>query len=243
MPVKAIYTFDKDDARRIYAWARYVFWAEVECQQYDAYERPEDESPLGLSTVLMLQFYAALWVAVEGWRESPLSDETVDELLTDPAFDQNVQLLRRFRNGVYHYQSDLINEKLLAFLREGEHAVTWAFLLHDEFKRVVWEMANPPGVSPKSQGELADAIQGIVGWLPSDILEAAPHRAGERPREVAEMIMTDGSRNTEHARDLLDAVHHARFVAHEARAGWTQQKRAMIEALKKQKQNSSNDAT
>lgn len=233
MPVKPIHTFGEDDARRIYAWARYVFWAEVECRQYDAYERAEDEPPLGVGTVLMLQFYAALWVAVEGWRECPLSDETVDELLADPAFDQNVQLLRRFRNGVYHYQPDLINERLLAFLREGEHAVTWAFLLHDEFKRVVWEMAHPPGVSPNLQRELADAIQGIVGWLPSDIPEAAPRSAGQRHREVAEMIMKKGSRNTEHARNLLDAVNHARFAAHEASAGWTQQKRAMIESLKK----------
>ena len=140
-------------------------------------------------------------------------------------------------------QSDLINERLLAFLREGELAVTWAFLLHDEFKRVVWEMAHPSGVNPKSQGELSDAIQGIVGWLPSDIPEAAPHRVGERHREVAEMIMKDGSRNTEHARGLLDAVNHSRFVAHEVSAGWAQQKRAMIESLKKQKRVSLADDT
>jgi hypothetical protein len=123
-----------DDAQRVYAGARYVFLAEIECQQYDAYERAEDEPTFGRATVLMLQFYAALWVSVEGWRKCPLSDETVDELLTNAAFEENVQLLRRFRNGVYHYQPDLINERLLAFLHEGEHAVTWAFLLHDEFK-------------------------------------------------------------------------------------------------------------
>ncbi|MBI3049128.1 MAG: hypothetical protein HYY76_12550 [Acidobacteria bacterium] len=173
-----------------------MFWADVECRQYDAHDRAERESPVGVGTVLMLQFYAALWVAVEGWRACPLSDQTVDELLTDPAFEQNVQLLRRFRNGVYHYQPDLINERLLAFLREGEHAVTWAFLLHDEFKRVVWEMAHPPGLSPAVQGELADAVERLVGWLPNDIPEAAPHRADDQHREVAEMIMKHGSRNT-----------------------------------------------
>ena len=174
MPLKPILSFTKDDAQRTYAWARYVFWAEVESQRYDAYESPEQESPVGFGTVLMLQFYAALWVAVEGWRKCPLSNETVDELLTDPAFEQNVQLLRRFRNGVYHYQSDLISERLLTFLRQGEHAVTWAFLLHDEFKRVVWEMAHPRGLDPTLQSELADTIQGIIGWLPSDMAEAAP---------------------------------------------------------------------
>ena len=149
IPVKAIHAFCQDDATRIYAWARYVFWTEVEGQQYGAYELPEDESPLGVASVLMLHFYSALWVAIEAWRECPLTDETIDELLTDPAFEKNVQLLRRFRNGVYHYQPDLINERVVAFFREGEHAATWAFLLHIEFKRVVWEMAHPPGNKPE----------------------------------------------------------------------------------------------
>ena len=80
MPVKAIHTFCQDDATRIYAWARYVFWAEVEGQQYDTYELVEDESPLGVGTVLMLHFYSALWVAIEAWRKCPLTDETIDEL-------------------------------------------------------------------------------------------------------------------------------------------------------------------
>lgn len=243
MSVRPIHTFSHDEAQRIYAWARYVFWAEVECRQYNAHEPAENESPVGIGTVLMVQFYAALWVAVEGWRECPLSDETVDELLDDPAFQQNVQLLRRFRNGVYHYQSDLLNERLLAFLREGEHAVTWAFLVHDEFKRVIWEMAHPVGVSSGLQVEFADAIQGIIGWLPEDMPEAAPYKAGEQYRDVDSMILKDGSRNTAHARELLDAVSHARAAAHEASWGWTQQKRAMIEALKKQKRPLSNDAT
>jgi hypothetical protein len=234
---KAIHTFSPDDTTRTYAWARYVFWAEVEGRQYDAYERTEDESPLGLGTVLMLHFYSALWVAIEAWRSCPLTDETIDELLTDPAFEQNVRLLRRFRNGVYHYQPDLINERVLAFLREGEHAVIWAFLLHDEFKRVVWEMAHPSGISPNLQDELEDAIEGIVGWLPEEIAEAAPHRAGKRHRETAEMIMKSGGRNTAEARALLAAVNHARSVAHEVSSDWTRQKRAMIEALKSQRRD------
>ncbi len=75
-----------------------------ECQQYDAHEKAADEPTTGLGFVLMVQWYAALWVAIDGWRECPLSDDAVDELLTHAAFEHNLQLLRRFRNGVYHYQ-------------------------------------------------------------------------------------------------------------------------------------------
>ena len=134
------------------------------------------ENRLGRTLVLIMQFHAALWVAVEGWRASPLSNETVDELLTDPAFEQNVTLLRRFRNGVYHYQPEQINEKVLAFLRDGsEHAVAWAFLLHDKFKRVVWDIAHPRDLDPTLQAEFERAIHGAIGWLPNDLPEAAPH--------------------------------------------------------------------
>ena len=191
----------------------------------------------------MLHFYSALWVAIEAWRECPLSDETVDELLTDPAFEGNVELLRRFRNGVYHYQPDLNNERVLEFFREGEHAVTWAFLLHREFKRVVWEMTHPPGIRPTSQDELEDAIRGIVGWLPSDIPEAAPHNAAWQYRDRAEMILKDGSRDTPLAKELLEASMRVRLVADETAANWTREKRAMIDALKRQKRDSSTGAT
>ncbi len=235
MALTSILTINPDDADRIYAWARYIFWAEVECQQYDAYEHAEDEPTLGRGTVLMLQFYAALWAAIEGWKECQLSDETIDELLTDPAFQHNIQLLRRFRNGVYHYQADLINDRVLEFLHEGAHSVIWAYLLHDEFKRVVWEILHPPGLSLKVQDDLAEAICGIIGWLPTDIPEAAPHRAAKQYREVAEMILKSGGRDTPQFRDLLAAVNRFRFTASEAKLGWVQQKRAMIDALKKTK--------
>ena len=243
MAPKPIYQFEQREAHQIFAWARCVFWAEVECQQYDAYEPAENEPTFGQSTVLMLQWYAALWVAIEGWRECPLSDEIVDELLTDPAFEQNTKLLRRFRNGVYHYQRDLVNERLLTFLQQREHAITWAFLLHHEFKRVVWEVAHPPGVDPAVQREIADGIHRLVGWLPTDIPEAAPHMAAAQYREVTDMILKSGSRNTKHSRNLMDAVNQLRSAAYEADAGWSQEKRAMIEALKRQSRGSSTDAT
>ena len=166
--------------------------------------------------------------------ECPLNDPTVDELLTDAAFERNIRLLRRFRNGVYHYQPNLINERLLAFLSEGEHAVTWAFLIHSEFKRVVWEISHPQHVAPQTQLELAEAIRGIVDWLPSDIPEAAPDHAAQHYRDVAEMILKAGNPDTPHSRNLLEAVENLRIAADQADTGWARHKRTMIEALKEQ---------
>jgi hypothetical protein len=44
-------------------------------------------------------FYASLFVVIEGWRDLRLSDVEIDELLRS----DNTELLRRFRNGVFHF--------------------------------------------------------------------------------------------------------------------------------------------
>jgi hypothetical protein len=47
-------------------------------------------------------FYATVFVLAEGFKELDLSDPAVDPLLRSENFD----LLRRFRNAMFHYQSD-----------------------------------------------------------------------------------------------------------------------------------------
>ena len=232
MTTQTIYRLNKRDSERVLAWARYVFWANVEREQYDAYEPPEDEPPTGRRFALMAQWYAALWVAIEGWRESSLSDPIVDELLTELDFKPNLQRLRRFRNGVYHYQETLLDDRLLGFLREGTNTAPWAFLVHSEFKRVLWELAHPQTIPLGLQGELADGIRHIVGWLPGDIPEASAHDAALRYREVAAMILKDDRRDTPEGKELMAAVAQLRLAANEAQTEWSRCKRAMIDCLK-----------
>ena len=67
-------------------------------------------------------WYALLRVVVEGYRELKLSDPTVDEYLNRVEY---VEALRRFRNAMFHYQSDPFSEKLMEFL-ELQDATEWA---------------------------------------------------------------------------------------------------------------------
>lgn len=55
----------------------------------------------------MSLWYACLYVLIEGWLQLKLSDPEVDALLESP----NVDLLERFRNGVFHYQRDYWDER------------------------------------------------------------------------------------------------------------------------------------
>lgn len=230
MPPQAI---DKYNIGRVLAWARYVFWADVERQQYDEYEPSADEPTTGLSFVLMAQWYAALWVSIEGWRSCPLSDSTVDELLNDAAFEPNLHLLRRFRNGVFHYQDALIDERLGGFFRESSKTIPWAFLVHSEFKRVIWEFIHSYSSNSVPVEGLIEDMRQIIGWLPNEIPEAAPFNAYRRYLEIANMILADGSRETPEAKNLLSLAKDFRSTADQSAADWSNYKRSMIVSLKR----------
>lgn len=73
-------------------------------------------------------WYATLYVTVEGWLELKLSEPRVDVLLADETM---VESLRRFRNGVLHYQHQYHHEKLVNFIAQGTTSAEWVRSLHD----------------------------------------------------------------------------------------------------------------
>lgn len=65
--------------------------------------------------------FMSYWYGViEGWGELNLSDPAVDLLLSSP----NVGLLRRYRNGIFHYQKDYFDERFHEFMASKD-SVPW----------------------------------------------------------------------------------------------------------------------
>lgn len=62
--------------------------------------------------LFMSHWYASLYVVVEGYQELGLRDTKVDALLTSP----NVDLLRRYRNGVNHFQKTYFDSRFVDFM-------------------------------------------------------------------------------------------------------------------------------
>lgn len=81
--------------------------------------------------IYLCLWYSCLFVVIEGWRELDLCDQQVDVLLGS----EYVALLRRFRNGVLHFQKDYWDDRFLDFVREGADSATWARALNSEFGR------------------------------------------------------------------------------------------------------------
>jgi hypothetical protein len=74
-------------------------------------------------------WYALLYVVVEGYKELGHSDKEIENLL---AQEEYVDVLRRFRNATFHYQTDPLSEKLLGFLTKEDSEV-WIKKLNAAF--------------------------------------------------------------------------------------------------------------
>ena len=76
-------------------------------------------------------WYGSLYVVIEGWKKLQLSNAKIDGFLGSV----NVDLLRVFRNGVFHYQTKWWDDKFLRFITQGQDCVRWVRELHREFGR------------------------------------------------------------------------------------------------------------
>ncbi len=80
--------------------------------------------------IYMAYWYAGLYAVVEGWRQLGLHDPDIDALLESPS----VELLRRFRNGAFHYQEAWLDRRLTDFCGALEN-VDWTKDLTARFGR------------------------------------------------------------------------------------------------------------
>ena len=116
---------------------RYFIWANKMRTDFDALlaqRNPviEDENKLNIeSNIYMSYWYGGLYVVIEGWLNLKLSDPVIDSLLNS----DNVGLLKRYRNGVFHFQKKYYNNRFLDFITEGENTVEWVRNLNREFGR------------------------------------------------------------------------------------------------------------
>jgi hypothetical protein len=102
-----------------------------------------DDDGFSEQYIYLSLWYGCLYVVVEGWGELGLSHGSVDPLLGD---DSLVALLKRFRNGAFHYQRTYWDDRFLKFVSEGERSAQWARELNSAFGRffLEWFDAHRP---------------------------------------------------------------------------------------------------
>lgn len=124
---------------------KYFIWSDKMRAAYDnliqrsAEEIFSSRAKFEIETNLYLSYWlASLYVVIEGWKELRLRDNRIDALLNP----SNVKLLRRYRNGVFHFQKDYFDERFMGFLRDGINRIEWIRGLHKEFERYFFKWAD-----------------------------------------------------------------------------------------------------
>ena len=88
---------------------------------------PFFETKTGLAMGLWL---GSLYVVVEGWQATELSDPKINQLLTS----RHVSDLRRFRNWLFHFQKRYLDERFMMLTKSPE-VIDWAVDLMWEFEQ------------------------------------------------------------------------------------------------------------
>ena len=118
-----------------FALGRYCLWADK--LQHDFQEHitnrtePDDFHFEEHAHIYMSYWYGALYVVIEGWHELKLTDPIIDGLLSSPYVD----LLRRYRNAVFHFQRKFNDERFWDLMLAGRESIEWVSQLHREFRR------------------------------------------------------------------------------------------------------------
>jgi hypothetical protein len=130
------------EKRGIHTLHRYYIWANRMRVHFDdvlqrrmaakiAKGRFEVESMLYMS-----YWYAGLYVVIEGWKALKLSDQVIDKLL----HSGNVALLKRYRNGTFHFQKTYYDARFIDLIEKGQNVVQWIRTLNSELGR--WFLAQ-----------------------------------------------------------------------------------------------------
>jgi hypothetical protein len=74
---------------------------------------------------------AMLYVVCEGWAQLGLVAPSVESLL----LEDRLRLLRRYRNGVFHFRKTYFDRRFTEFIDRGDAIGDWADDLHSAFSR------------------------------------------------------------------------------------------------------------
>lgn len=102
------------------------------CQKHLKDENVESVGVFLVTTsgIMMSYWYGMLYVVIEGWRQTGLTDTEIDELLES----SNTERLWNFRNGIFHFQQQFLPDKQ-KFLFKDPSFARWVNLLSEAFKR------------------------------------------------------------------------------------------------------------
>ena len=221
----------KEFDENLIAWFRYLFWADINYKQLNkSFEASvtSEEIPTNLFIAFSSQWYGSLYVVVEGWEELKLEDQIISKLLNE---HQDLKdLLRRYRNAVFHFQPKLLDNRLTGFGKTKDNSHLWIELLHRQFVRFFSDqVAKLPG-DKDQQSEIKDSLKELIGWIPEGTFYDRV-RDLNRLLEASDVLLKEGSGSTEEARELQKAIEQAKGLMVKTKGNYKQYLDTSIESI------------
>lgn len=128
---------------------RYFLWADRMHAHYLASGLPPTDKSARRLWLIRTLPYMSIWLSYlhvlsEGWAELRMKDPIVDQLLQS----KNLSVLRRFRNGTFHFQRVYFDQRFTNFLLDTDGSLAWAGELHAAFSNWFLEQARRAGFDP-----------------------------------------------------------------------------------------------
>lgn len=206
-----------------FSWGRYLYWSEILFQRFHQCSLSPNENTVENAKqewrflALMSQWFAGLWVVIEGWVELDLSNSRIEELISTNT--ENCSLLKRFRNGVFHYQPNIFDDRLVGFLDKGDDTLLWAWSLQYEFKRYLWEWPSSLGGTSQQTEELFNLLESIIGWVPNDIIPQMKSDVEKMIIRGKEQMLAAGDMASSAAKELKIALDKAERISENLPSG------------------------
>ncbi len=210
-------TYEWSFLEKIFCWARYLYWSDIHFKKLCMWlekEKLGKENPLGSHFFYLIsQFYASLYVVVEGWKDLKLKDSLIDNLLDN----ELVKLLKRYRNSVYHYQPKMLEDRYMAFLKKSETTAEWTSHLHTEFCYFYMKLLYSFEGSPEQLMEFIKFAKENVGWLPKGEASGAIFNGMEKTNKVKRMLYQYRDTSSTAAKDLCKTIVDLNKIARQTR--------------------------
>ncbi|MCX6178678.1 MAG: hypothetical protein NT163_04825 [Chlorobiales bacterium] len=110
-------------------------------------------------------FLGLLYVVLETFLEFGFSDQRIKYMLGQE-FTENIKLLKRFRNSVFH-SSKIDDTRQIELLKMSGKVLPWAYGLTDEFERYFYFVPEINGITPRYGDIIRSELCKINLWLPS----------------------------------------------------------------------------
>jgi hypothetical protein len=153
------------DLELVFSWGRYLHWEELMFRNWTSYmdEKGANATTNYAEWLGVYNYWAAsLYVVIEGWETAKFSDPIIHALLGQSNYKE---MLRKLRNGTFHYQPSLIPQKFIDFFQSSD-VTLWLITLHEEFCRCLRDWLDTISGQTHLKNEIREGVADIIGWIP-----------------------------------------------------------------------------